>query len=231
MKYVRIKYLISLVFVLFIAEAGAQTDNSEKYGGMTWYLRRSVALDSARSQGKQVLMVWGRTTCAITTDVRKKLGVEPLRSIVDEHYILWFSDYEKYDRYSTEVSDYLSVFNDYIAFPAICIIDTFNVKVAHGLRTGAQNVDDLQTMLNQYVGNDYFVNRENISVNVYVAGNNLVIKNNVYDEIVSVYTLSGSLAGRFRKTECDINYDISAYPKGILVVIGNSGWAKKVVVE
>ncbi|MDR2917071.1 MAG: hypothetical protein LBV74_19945 [Tannerella sp.] len=228
---IQIKYLISLVFVLFIAEAGAQTGDSEKYGGMTWYLKRSVALDAARSEGKQVFMVWGRTTCSITTDVRRKLVKEPLRSIISEHYILWFSDYEKYNRYSTEVSDYLSVFSGYIAFPAICIIDTFDVKVAYGLRTGAQEVNDLQAMLNQYVGNDHFENKEKASVNVYVSGKNLVIKNDIYDEIVSVFTMSGSLVDRFRKVEYGINRNISAYAKGILVVTGSSGWSKKIVVE
>ena len=229
---IRIKYFVCLLTILLIAEkVYAQDDDTEIFAGMTWYLKKSVALDSARSQGKQVFLVWGRTTCKNTIRVRQRLAEFPLKSIVDEHYILWFSDSEIYRRFSPELSDYLLVLPPSVTLPAICIIDMFDVKVAHGLKTGPQYSDDLQAMLEQYVSNEYIEGESNVFCKVYVSGNTLVIKNEITDETISIYYITGSLADRFHKTGYDVIRDISKWCKGLFIVTGSSGWAQKIIVR
>ena len=227
---VQIKYFICLLIAVFVAETKVFAQDAEKYGGMTWYLKKSVALDSARSQDKQVFLVWGRRTCAYTTGVRDRLTKSPLKPIVSDNYILWFSDCDIYLRNSTEVKDYLSVLPASVTLPATCIIDMYDVTVAHGLRTGPQRADDLQEMLNQYVSNDYITEKTDI-LKAYVAGNNLIVKNKSVYEDIRVFTVTGSLTDMFHKKEDVITRDLSMYPKGVLIVSGSSGWTQKIVVK
>ena len=212
-------------------ETKAHAQNSEIYEGMTWYLKKSVAIDSARSQGKQVLLLWGRSSCGNCKGVRQRLAEYPLRSIVDENYILWFSNCDVHGRNSLEVGDYISVLTGSITLPALCIIDMYDVTVAHGLRTGPKYEDELQVMLNQYVNNDYISDKANILNRVYVSGNNLVIKTESMGEMISVYSITGSLVDRFYKAEYDIIRDLSKYDKGLFFVTGSSGWTQKVFVR
>lgn len=225
----RIKYFIYFLFVCFVTGMEVRAQDVETYEGMTWYLKKSVALDSARSQGKQVFMVWGTTTCTYTKNVRKRLA--NLESIVADNYILWFVDAAIYNRGSAEVSDYLSVLTGTVTFPAICIIDTYDVKIAYGLKTGPQSESVLQEMLNRYVSNDYVPNNETILVKVYASGNELVVKNGIPGEIISVFTPAASLVDRFKVTDDDMVRDLSKYPEGIFIISGSSGWVRKIVVR
>jgi hypothetical protein len=222
-------YLFFLFFTISVQAIAQDVEiYEENYEGMTWYLKKSVALDSSTSQGKQVFLVWGRTTCGNTIYVRQRLGLEPLKSIVDEHYILWFADYEKYKRNSPEVSDYLSGLPNYVEFPAICIIDTFDVKIPYGLQTGFKTASALQELILRYVGNDYLAEAEP-AVHVYISGNYLVIEHEIPNETVSVFSMTGGLVDRYRKNESPTMRDLSAYPKGVLIVAGSVGWTKKIV--
>ena len=229
----QIKYFISILIVFFVVETEvyAQDDNVDIYKGMTWYLDKSVALDSARSQNKQVLLVWGRFTCGNTNWVKNRLSEPPLKSIIEEHYILWFSNSNIYYPNSPEVADYLSVLTGYITLPAICVIDTFDITVAHGLKTGPQSVEVLQEMLQGYVSNDFIFDKDSESNHVYVVGDNLVVKGETTNEIISIFTIMGSLVDKFTKSEYEMIRDLSAYPKGVLLVTGSSGWSRKVVIR
>ena len=225
------KFFICLLITLFIVENNVFAQDSEVFEGMTWYLNKSTALDSARSQGKQVFLVWGRTTCAYTKGVRQRVGIHPLKSIVNENYILWFSNCDIYNRSSPEVKDYLSGLPSSVTLPAICVIDMYDVKVGHGLRTGPQYTDELSELLNEYVSNEYISEEKNISGSAYVTGNNIVIKSESVDETISVYFMTGSLIDKFHKTEYEIARDLATYPKGILIVAGSSGWIQKVLLR
>lgn len=216
---------------MFVSSVKTQAQDVETYQGMTWYLKKSVALDSARSQGKQVFMVWGTTACTYTANVRKRLASNTLKPIVDEYYVLWFADAIKYNRDATEVSDYLSVLTGTVTFPAICIINIFDAKTAYGLKTGPQSERELQVMLSQYVGNDYFADNEEAAVRVYVNGGSLVVKNTVSDELVCIFTAAGTFVDRFRKADYNMTRDLYGYPKGVLFVTGSSGWMKKVIIR
>jgi hypothetical protein len=223
------RFTVCLFFLLFTVSMQAiAQEETEVYEGMTWCLNKSAALDSAASQGKQVFFVWGRTSCMNTIYVRQRLGREPLKSIVDESYILWFADYEKYKRNSPEVSDYLSKLPGSVVFPAICVIDTVDAEIPYGLQTGPRTVSELQELMLRYVGNGYVA--ETVSaVNVYVSGSCLVIDNEIPNEIVRIFSMTGGLVDCYRKGESHAMRDLSAYPKGVLIVAGSTGWCRKVV--
>ena len=223
--------LLICLFITFIVVVNkAYSQDSEKFEGMTWYLKKSVAVDSARSQGKQVFLVWGRTTCGNTRGVRQRIGLY-LKSLVNENYILWFSDADIYNRYSTEVGDYLSGFTSTISLPAICVIDMYDIKIAHGLRTGPRLTDELFEMLNGFVDNGYVSGGKNISGGAYVSGDNIVIRSESTDETISVFFMTGALVDKFRKAEYEITRELTKYPKGILIVRGSSGWVQKVIIN
>lgn len=228
MKWFR--FVVCLSFIFFSILLQAQVQEVDIYEGMTWYLRKSVALDLARSQGKQVFFVWGKTDCAFTNGVKKSLAQEPLKSIINENYVLWFANYEKYKRDSPEVSDYLSELPSSITFPVICVINMYDEKIPHGLKIGPQNSDDLQEMLIHHVSNDYIIEKD-IPVSVYMSSGKLVIKNEIADEVVRIFGIDGSLKQQFHKTECHAIYNVSFYPKGIFIVTGASGWVRKIIVK
>ena len=225
---VRIKYLICLLISFFIIETKASAQDTVIYEGMTWYLNRSAAFNAARSQGKQVLLIWGRTTCGICKGVRQRLGQYPLKPIVDKNYILWFSNCDVHDRNSSEVGNYLAVLTGSVALPALCVIDMYDDKVAHGLTTGPKYEAELREILNRYVAND--VNTD-ISNKVFVSGNNLFVKSETVYEIISLYSITGSLLDRFYKEGYDITYNLSGFNKGIYIVTGSSGWTQKIFVR
>lgn len=226
----RVKYIVFLFIVLFVSGMSIQAQDLEIYEGMTWYLKKSVALDSARSQGKQVFLVWGTTSCNLTINARKRVAKNELKAIVDEHYILWFADAVKYNRGSEEVSDYLLKLTGTVTFPAVCIIDLYNTKVAYGLSTGAQSEADLLAMLNRYVNNDCIVENSEGVVGVHVSGSRLVVKSVNLNEMIRVYSLTGTLIDKFKKTDQEIIRNIFGYPKGVVIIASSSGWTRKAVI-
>ena len=225
-----IRFFICLLITFFVIDNKAYAQDSEEFEGMTWYLKKSVAMDSARSQGKQVFLVWGKTTCANTRGVRQRIGLN-LKSLVNENYILWFSNSEIYNRYSTEMKDYLSGFKSTISLPAICVIDTYDVTIAHGLRTGPRYTDELFEMLNDYVDNGYIPGENNNSGRAYVSGDKLIIRSDSANETISVFFITGSLVDKFHKSEYEVTRDLKWNLKGVFIVTGSSGWTQKVIIN
>ena len=225
------KYLVAIFFALLIGKANAQVQSTEMFGGQLWYLTRSDALDAARAQGKQVFMVWGCSFCFNTNNVRQILVKEPLLSIVNEHFILWYSDCESFDRLSPVMSNYLSHLPNVVTLPVICIIDTTDIKVAHDLRTGPQTVDALETMLRDFVSISMLSNNTGIRVRITANNNTLLIENEIEREQIALYSLMGILVDCFMKTDYTSRRELTACPKGPLIVKSSSGWSRKIVVK
>lgn len=225
----KIIYSVFLCFVILVS-SDINAQNTANYEGMTWYLDKKEAFDSASVQRKQVVLFWGSNTCGVCDRVKKNLATESVKSILDEYYILWFCDATTYGKNSPEVSDYLSDLTS-IPYPAICVIDTFDITIGYGLTTGEQSATKLKTMLSGYVDNEQIITGDDESINVYVSGSSLVIKTEISKEIVSIFTLNGSLVGRFYKTEYDMACDLSGYSKGIFLVNSSSGWTRKIVIR
>jgi hypothetical protein len=202
------------------------------YEGLTYYLDKTEAFEAATAEGKMVFLFWGSVDCSRCNNVKKNLAAESLRSLLDDHYILWYSDVSEYDRNAPEVVDYLSAVSDpYIPYPALCIIDMSDITKAYGLIWGKQlAVYQLYAMLNKYVANDNISDPKDLN-RAYVSQNNLVVEGDAANEEISVYAVTGSLVDRFRRTEQRLTHDASSYPSGILVVTGSSGWTRKVAVR
>jgi hypothetical protein len=200
--------------------------------GLTYYENKREAFEAATVQGKLVFLFWGSADCPKCMAVKKNLGHSSLRSILDEHYILWYSDARTYSRDAPEVVDYLSEEPRlYVPYPALCIIDTADVTKGYGFVAGLTlTVAQLYGMLNEYmyVANAPVSNPDGLN-RVYVSGGTLVVEGFAADEEIRVYASTGLLVDRFRKREQRLTRDVSLYPAGILVVAGSSGWARKVV--
>ncbi|MDR0575384.1 MAG: thioredoxin family protein [Tannerella sp.] len=224
----RIVYVVFLSLVLQVFSLGINAQNTMDSGGFTWYLKKAEAFDAARSQDKQVLLFWGSTSCSRCEWVKKNFASVPVVSVLEKHYILWFCDAtENHYKNSADVSDYLSHLTTSPPYPAVCIIDTSDIKVGHGLMIGEQNtVSALYAMLNGYVDNKQIISRGS---RAYISGNNLTLESDFGKELIHVYSITGSLVDQFVKTDYSYNRDVSAYPKGILLVNSNSGWTRKVI--
>ncbi len=228
----RIVHFVFLNLVLLLFSSGINAQNTMESGGFTWYLTKSEAFDAARSQGKQVVLFWGNQNCSRCEWVKKNMASVPVVSVLNEHYILWFCDATKnYYKTSVDVSDYLSHLETSPPYPAICVIDTSDITVGHGLLIAEQStVSTLYAMLNDYiVGNEQIVSKD--MARAYISGNNLTLESDFGTEVIHVYSVTGALVDKFVKTDHSYNRDVSAYPRGVLLVNSKSGWTRKVVVQ
>ena len=223
-------FCIFLCLAISSAISNAQDREVEVIDGMTWYLNKKDAMDVASEQGKYVFFVWGHKSCHRCDELKKDVAWCFLQPVLSKHYILWYSDGDKYDRNSAEVSDYLSsLTGDILPQPVVCVINPSDPTIAHNLRAGAYDIDELALMLEQSVSNDYISGFENVYV--YVNGNNLVIHDGFERETISVFSVTGSLIDKFNKADYSYIRNLSAYPKGVLIVTGSSGWVRKIVVN
>ena len=242
----RIKILICLLIAFFAVKTEVNAQQDTTIHGMKWFLKKTVALDSARLQGKQVFLLWGRFDCPDCQWVKERLSESPFKSIVEENYILWFSSSREYALDSEEIGDYLSFLKDEarVYIPTICIIDPSDATVAQGYIAGpdfslkddryqyktAQYYNELLAVLEDHVSNDFIVGK-GANGRAYVIENNLVIKSEAEGEIISIFSMNGSLVDSFRKAGYDISRNLSEYPKGVLIVTGSSGWKQKILIK
>ncbi|MDR0699171.1 MAG: hypothetical protein LBG28_08155 [Tannerella sp.] len=218
--------------MLQVISQGMNAQKTAVYEGLTYYLDKKEAFDTATVQGKQVFLFWGSVSCSRCNQVKKNLAHRTLTSILQEHYILWYCDDNEYSRGTPEVIDYLSVVpTPNVPYPALCIIDTFDITKAHGLVWGKTlTVSQLYDMLTKYVANDY-IDDDKRSNNAYISRNKLIVKSDATKEEIIVYAVTGSQVDKFNKTEPTLMRDASSYPSGILIIAGSSGWARKVILK
>ena len=226
------KRLFFYVFFCFItlSSSKAQDREFEVVDGMTWYLTKKDAIEVAREQGKYIFLMWGNSSCHRCDELKKDAGWCFLQPIIDKYYILWYSDGEKYKRDSPEVSDYLSSFpKGSIPQPVLCVIYPTDTTKAYGHRSGIYDIDDLSDMLEKSVSNEFI--QDLGKVLVYVSGNNIIIHSDFGNETISIFSVTGSLIDQFDKKGYSFSRDLSTYPKGVLIVKGETGWVRKVAVR
>lgn len=218
-------------FLLQAASQGIAAQDTAVYNGLTYYLNKKEAFDAATVQGKQVFLLWGSDLCSRCNAVKANLAHTSLASLLENHYILWYCNVLVYDRNAPEVVDYLSaVPTDHVPYPALCIIDTLDVTKASGLVWGQTlTVTQLRGMLTKYVANGYIGDRGRLN-NAHVSQGRLVVTSAAREEI-TVYAVTGSQVDKFGKDGGTLTRDASAYPPGILIIAGSSGWARKIIVK
>ncbi|MDR2681273.1 MAG: thioredoxin family protein [Tannerella sp.] len=226
----RILYFIFIGLALQFVSMGVKAQKTIVEEGLTYYVDKKEAFEAATLQHKYVFLFWGSVACSRCKTVKKNLASASLRSLLDDNYILWYSDVNEYERDAPEVVDYLSaVPTPYVPYPALCIIDTSDITKAYSLVWGqALAVYQLYEMLNNHVANEDVSDYKGLS-RAYISQHNLVVQSNVANEEISVYAVTGSLVDKFRKTEQTRTRDASSYPPGILIVTGSSGWTRKVI--
>ena len=210
----------------------AQERDFEVVNGMTWYLTKKDAIEVALEQEKYVLLMWGHRSCHRCEEFKKDAAWCFLHPIISKHYVLWYADGDIFARNSPELSDYFSSYPEgTIPQPILCVINPSDSTKAYGHRNGAYDIDDLMEMLDSSVGNDILSDFDKIKMLVYVSGNNLLIQCDFKDEIVTVYSVTGSIIDRFNKTGYSFSRGLSTYPKGVLIVAGESGWVRKIAIR
>lgn len=226
----RFVFCIFSCIMVFGTTLNTHAQKVEVVDGMTWYLDKEDAIEVAREQNKYVFLLWGRSICERCEKLRADIARCPIQSVIEKDYVLWYSDSDLYDRDHPDVAGYLSSFpSNAIPLPVVCVIDPADATIAYGLQNGDYDVNDLAEMLQSSVNNDYITNFIDVKVGVYK--NNLVIRSEIINEYIHVFTVTGSFVDRFRKTEYDTNRNISVYPGGVLVVTGSSGWTRKIFVR
>ena len=223
-------FYLFFCFAILSTTSKAQDREFEVVDGMTWYLTKKDAMEVALEQDKYVFLMWGNRSCPRCDEFKNGEPICFLYTILRKHYILWYSDGEKYDRDSPEVSDFLSSYpKGGISQPVFCVINPSDPTNGYGHRDGIFDVDDLNEMLEKSVNNDFLPDFE--TVLVYYSGNNIILQGGFENESISIYSVTGSLIDRFNKTGDNFSHNASTYPKGVLIVKGESGWVRKVAVR
>ena len=190
---------------------------------LTWYndADKNEIIKLAKEQGKHIFKMVGKTTSPNTKKVLKQLNEEPLKSMLEDNYILWFSDIPVVTRSAGENEKTLSL-------PYISIIYPEHPNTALEEETGYQDVESLEEMIKKYtVSNEKIIDDNQVNV----MGNVIRITNGNNKEQIKIFSLSGQQVASIRKNDFSIRIDATAYPKGVLIVNSSSGWSKKIVVH
>jgi hypothetical protein len=223
--------LIIACIVAFVSNFNTKAQTLEFYENNTWYLDKQTAINEAKAQNKQVFICYGRMSCANTGNVRKLLGTESFRSLVDDTFVLWFINSDSLSRFSKALEEYMG----FDVFPALSytlpllrMIYVHDINLSSSVSEGNKTAEQLKSYMLQYVANPQ-VTSIVPDIKVYVSGKTLTVNGRSTNETINVYSITGSLVGKFTKTEQNVTKDISSYPSGILIVSGSSGWTKKVI--
>lgn len=103
--------LVSLFTMSLVQSANAETK---------WVTSKKEAIERAKKQGKFILLMEGNLKCSYCNSAKKLLAAEPLNSLLNDSYILWFAEVSKME--GRPYRDFLPK-SDYTAFPYLYIID------------------------------------------------------------------------------------------------------------
>lgn len=134
---VNIKVILSITLLLCSLHIASAQDEDVK-----WYENRDEAIEAAKEQDKNILLLYGRNSCGNCSAAKKFLNEDPsLRKVVDENFILWFCD--------TNTCDYG---DDYYPggpyyLPLLCVLDPYNPVPALDFTTGYKDAAQIQKLL------------------------------------------------------------------------------------
>jgi hypothetical protein len=118
-------------------------------GTLDWQTSRDEAVALAKAQGKKILLVAGRyPACAVTAgavDIACESVNPPIRALIQQHFIPWFSDIDA----SSETDVYVTGMA-YYYLPLICVIDPNDSLSYLDRSTGAIELQSFYARLLQY---------------------------------------------------------------------------------
>lgn len=183
---------------------------------LAWMNNKNEVLNLAKEEGKKVLKMVGRATSPNSRKVMIQLNDSPLKELLDDNYILW---------YSSIISD-IPRTDSPASLPYISIFNPENPDRILSSVWGVQDVETLEAMLRSQIVSNEKTDSDN---QVIVSGNVLHVSNQTNNEQIQIFTITGKPIATIRKTDYAIRMDASNFPKGVLIVHSSTGWSKKII--
>ena len=196
---------------------------------LNWYAEEDKVFELASEQEKLIFKFVGSGTSPNSQKVMDLLQEAPLKQILDDNFILWYVNND--DDCGCDIiltSDVVSKDMEIItaSLPYISIFDPNYPEDLLEDIWGVQDGETLEEILLKYA-----VANEKIPTinNVYVSGNLLIISNQIMNEQIKIYSLTGQGIASVSKNDFTISIDIAHLPKGIFVINSSAGWSAKIV--
>ena len=195
---------------------------------LQWYADVEKAFEQALTEKKYVFKFHGKGTSPNSQKMMELLQDEPIKQILEDNYILWYEGEEDdcgcvVTPLSAEEDD-----DETNMLPVISIFNPYDPNLFIEEVSGVQDKEALVEMLSKYsVSNERIASGNS----VLVSGNLLEISNQLYNEQIQVFTMTGQQVASVRKNGITIQIDASGFPKGVLVVYSSSGWSVKIKVQ
>ena len=219
----RMRFLIIAMLPLLCMSHYTKASDDQK-----WYEDRDEAIALAKEEGKFVFLLYGSTVCPHCNATKEHIGKAPINKIIRDNFILWFCDATIPEK-EAQGAGYKAYYENRIIWPLICVIDPNHPMPALSYSTNEKNADEIQAILNANMptANENVI--EPFS-KVYIVNNVLTISNEIVNEIISIYTISGQMLDSFdKKDNTMFTRNVGIYPKGILLVCSSHGWYVKVI--
>ena len=194
---------------------------------LDWYADEGKVFNLAMTQNKYIFKFRGNGTSPNSQTMIKQLTDEPLKQILNDNYILWYVDDDDcgcdiilkaevttMDEDDTKPLPYISIINP--KAPDIMLEEIW----------GVQDVETLAVILKKYTVSNEKIFKDN---SIFVSGNFLHIANQMYNEQISIYSISGHRIMTVRKNDYTAAIDLFNLPKGVFFVHSSAGWSAKFV--
>ena len=194
---------------------------------LKWYKNEDEVFQLAQQQSKFIFKLVGRGTSNECKAVLKQLEASPLNKILQDNYILWYSEYNS--SVLAEAKPLSGEADDLPAkVPYISIIYPGAPDQIVDAVWGYQDVGTLEDFLKSHTVSNETVDSGN---KVTVLENVIQISNQVKNEQIRIFSLTGQQVASIRKNESTVTIDTSHFPKGVVIVSGSSGWNRKLLIN
>jgi len=238
---------LTLIIAAFMLSASSNYCMAENSGeikskeDLVWLEDKEEVFNIAKEEGKLILLMVGRHDCPSCISTTRLLNEEPLRPLIDDNYILWFSNRRDNESraevlvYTSDIEPLIAIeaeTKDYtILLPLLYTIDPNEpdkyITTEYNGYDSEKSPGLLKTMLEDgMVSNDY---THSSKQKVFISNNSLYIYNDITDEDIHIYSIDGKHITTIHKREHRLTIDVSGFPKGILVVYSSKKWGHKIL--
>jgi len=195
---------------------------------LSWYVgNEKIVFEVAKEQNKHILKYIGNGSSPNGQLMMLQFHEEPLRPLLEEHFILWFF-YEEDECGCEPLPGDGEEDVPPELLPRISIIDPFDPENVLEEFFGLKDIETLENLFLKYPSSNEKITPKHL---VTVAGDKLILSTPTPYEQINIYSLSGSRITTVRKNDYTLQIDISSAPKGILIVHSSAGWSAKIVVK
>jgi len=140
------KYMTVIRAILLVTLSFCTTHIALAQEEVKWYYKEKEAFEAAEKQNKSILFIWGTDKCSDCIRAKKALNNDPsLKKLINKNFILWYSDFSKYD----DGEDYSFRYN-FTAPPLICVIDPKNPTSTSDYLAGNTFVNEIRAFLKKF---------------------------------------------------------------------------------